>query len=687
MKYKDVYRFSTDIPDPINITTDEEAEALLLECMQRVREGHVLFGYDIESHAMAIPNVAKGKILDWMKDTVTFWSLSHKFDDGYRRYCLECQHLHLFSPLLENPDAWLLTWNGKYDAHVSFNSGIDIRNAVLVDVMIMSCLYDDNQIRDNSLKSRAEDWCGLRMTKYKDLFGDCIDPETGRKAKEFSTSLYDLPIEKVADYASYDAYATLKVYEFLKENLELIPTSPGQLDDGRTLWDHFREVEIPMTSSLWCMERRGMGINTASLEEIRPEIQDDIENMARDINRLAKRNLNVSSPKQLSQLFFGDGENDYGLKPIKLTGTGAASTNEEVMNILAEEGYEVAQKILSYRKLVKFKSTYIDTLIEMAAHHVDGRIHPNFLQHGAVTGRFSARNPNSENMPRPDNDNFGIRKAFVARPGYVLIVSDYEQLEMRILAHFSKDKYMISAIRDGKDIHCFTVSRMHDGITYEEAAEAVAACKAGNPTSRQKELKQLRQDDKPIGFGIVYGKGPSGLAQDLDISKDDAEDKLNHYLRKAFPGVGNFIDNTRAQCAGERIDPPDDIPADHPHYCPFVRTLVGRRRRLPDIDHSNWTLRNNAKRQSVNAIIQGSASDIVKSAMLRIHFCPHLDELGVWMTNQIHDELVFEVPENNAEEALPIIKHYMENPFGDDIQLRVPLPVDIGVYGNWADAK
>lgn len=686
------YKFNLNVPPPLLANTDEAAQDLLMLCLRKIRDGAPEFGFDTETTGKKVEGV-KSKHLDWMSDTVTYWSISFKdkeefarqfgSEGEYLRYCIPGRYFYEFSPLLENPSAILLTWNGKYDGHVSFNSGIDIWNATVYDAMIMGYLYDENLQGDMSLKSRAWDWCGLSMTKFKDLFGD-KDLETGERIKEFSTDLRTLDQAKVSDYASYDAYATLRVYEFLKERLKVQMLAPPHLSDGRSLWDHFLEVEVPMTRTLWCMERRGLAVDVKSLEAVQPSMENEINSLARNINKKSGRMLNVSSPLQLQKLFFGNEENDLNLKPIKLTSTGKPSTDAEVLKELALDGHDIAQMILDYRGLVKFKGTYIDGLVAMSHHFKDSRIHPNFNQYGAKTGRFSTNNPNSQNTPRPDNDRFGIRKAFIPKPGYSLVVSDYAQLEMRITAHFSRDPSMIAAIKEGKDLHCVTVDRMYPTVSYDEV---LAAKKAENPTEHQIELKKLRQYCKTIGFGIIYGLGPPGLAADLGIEVDEAADLIHSYLRKAFSGVGNFIDNTHIACAESRKEAPEGVADDDPRYVPFVRTLVGRKRRLPDITHSNYKLKSRAERQSVNAIIQGSAGDIIKSAMLRIHFCPQLEEMGVYLTNQIHDELVLEAPTSVAEEAKELVQHYMENPFGDDVHLRVPLPVDIHCVQRWADAK
>jgi DNA polymerase I-like protein with 3'-5' exonuclease and polymerase domains len=281
------YSWNVEVPPPIYIADDQQAQDLLRTCLSLSRQfPGVPFGFDTETHAKKIEEVGK-RVLDWMADTVTFWSLAyhHPETGQYSRYCLQGQHLNLFSPLLENPDVTFALWNAKYDAHVCFNSGIDLWNANLRDALIMAFLFDENLQGMMSLKERAKEWIDLKMTKFTDLFG--VKGEGGERIKEFETSLFDLPVDKVADYASLDAYATLMLYEYLVEKLTGIPLSPDTPSDTRTMMDHFLEVEVQITKILWRMERRGLGIDIQSLQSMKPGLEKRISVLARSINRLA----------------------------------------------------------------------------------------------------------------------------------------------------------------------------------------------------------------------------------------------------------------------------------------------------------------------------------------------------------------------------------------------------------------
>lgn len=740
-------QFNIDVPVSEFVDTDQDAAELLRLCLRKIEvDPNDFIGWDTETHGRKIP--IESKPLDWMNDTVTFWSLSFALREGgephYRRWCLRQEHFHFFSPFLENPGFNIAGWNLKYDAHIAWNCRINIWNSRRpVDGLVLAQLHDENR-NSHGLKTCAEDWVGLQMTPYKSLF-DGIRDASGKKAKEYETSLLELVQlghqDKVADYASYDAFAHLKTVEWLIERLKETP-----VNENKSLWQYFLETEMYVTELLWRMERRGLYIDREYLRSKLPELNRRLAEIENDINRDSARPLNLDSPKQLAAYFFGKEPGQLGLKPIKMTATNQPSTDAEVMDALAEAGVPVAKKVLEARSLGKTKSTYIEALLHLADYFDDKRIHPNFNQLGARTGRLSTSTPNSQNFPRPDNDEWGIRRAFIAPPGKKLLVGDYEQVEMRIMADFSGDEKMIGAIRAGKDLHSFTVALMEPGVNYEEV---VAAKKAEHPTDRQKKLKTLRQEKKAVGFGIIYGAGPPKISTAIEISEQEWKQKLSEmddetFERRvirlmernplltqdqaieqvgrhsvagqkisdyfaAFPGVKAFMDATPQQCRyrmeyrshsngkNEEIDWTLDerIPGAKQtsisgHFKPFgyVQTLSGRYRRLEDIAHKNYFYRSEAERQAINTRIQGTAADIAKQAMLRIDGCPILNKLGVLILNQVHDEIVMEVPEESAEQAKGIVRQYMEHPFGDDVEaLCVSIPVDLKIVGCWADAK
>ena len=531
------------VPNPEFIDTDEQAQDFLGHCLHKVRvDPGDFIGFDTETTGKRMPfTVGTKRPLDWMSDTVTFWSLAFLDQGMPRRFCLRGEHLLGFAPLLENPDAWLACWNAKYDAHVTWNCGLNIWNAHVIDGLALAHMHDENKLV-HGLKSCAKDWCGLPMTKYKDLFGD-VDVR-GNKVKEYETSLHDLPIVQVVDYASYDAYAHLMGCYWLRDRLLAAPINNKRDEQGRyqyTLWHYFLDMEIDITKVLWRIERRGMPIDIEYLSAQIPIIDAQILELEMEINQFAGRPLNIQSPPQLSKFFFGSkAEGHLGMTPVKMTGGNRPSVDEEVMELLGATNLPVATKILDCRRLYKTKSTYLETLLALATYYQDGRIHPNFNQFGARTGRFSTDVPNSQNFPRPDNDVFGIRKAFHAPPGCRLIVADYEQLEMRIMAHMSGDPKMIQAIQEGKDLHSFTVSLI-EGLPYEAI---IAAKKAESPTPEQKKLKGLRQDYKAIGFGIIYGAGPPKIGSSIHIPEGEVVAKREE-MRRSDDRLGKKYDRKK----------------------------------------------------------------------------------------------------------------------------------------------
>jgi len=1073
-------QFNMDVPKAIYIGTEEEASYLLQRLLNKVNtEPGEFIGFDTETHGKKIPlnpkkqgDASKSDPLDWMQDTITFWSLSAKLEN-YERWALPVQLLHKFIPLLENPKTWLATWNGKYDAHVCYNSGVYVFGSTYFDGLAMAALVDENMQGGLGLKEVAskenpffhplrkldrdtywedlikqgliEEWVPIPMTKFTSLFPK-KDP-SGKSIVEYEYSIIDLfkhfP-DRVSDYASLDAYATLRLCEHLRKVMQALPLS--DLAEQGTMWDYFLRMEIPITEILWRMERRGLGINIDYLKGLLGPMEKELLTVEKDIWGLAGWPVNLNSPADLAQLFFGEKEGTIkrgkeqipapglGIKPKKMTKGGktklpSPSTDSEVLEELAGNGIEAAKLIQRHRTLQKTKSTYVEAIVGLCNHHKDGRLHPEFKHFGARTGRFSTKTPNcvdgrtevltdqgwvrfdklkkgyeiaqwspsgvinfvqpenyvkemyqgpmisirnqhidllmtprhrcplrnresgriqvfdavsykenykqlhggifedgepptfkpsldelrlllaiqakgvwngkdvqfvfdncrmakrlkttlkklgipfsfrfksisktsrykfrvelgffirlvhilkeeknsfgpwvlfmgkkrlrffcnevlfwnghhesnmvysssskksadwvqialtlqgrrakikeykpsnpnekvqyqvthtprdysltkniektevpwndfvycvtvpsgfilvrrngrtcitgnSQNFPRPDTDEFKIRSAFVARPKLKnknkyssikrkLVVGDYEQLEMRIMANFCLDEGMLNAIRSGLDLHCVTVEKMY-GIPYVDAAKAKKLgtdrekvplnkellgeiVKLGNgsilasiaknclngDTNQLKLLDETihdyirkRQECKTIGFGIIYGAGGKTIGLQLGIPPEDAEEKIDLYFA-AFPGVKKYMEDTIEQCSQDE----------------YVTTILGRRRRLPDINHHQFIKRGHAEREAINAKIQGSAADIVKAAMVSIEFSPELQKLGVKIINQVHDELVMECPEETVDQALGLIKTRMEKPFDGQDPLCVPTPCDVKIVDSWDRAK
>ena len=580
----------------------------------------------------------------------------------------------------DDPDiTWVMT-NANFDNNMLANSGVPLLAGDIHCTLVMDWLYDENRYGRHGLKETALDHLGLNMRSFKKVFSK-------KRGETYQDALLrmmaDSP-EDAIDYASLDAWASLAVYKFLKPRLEKEGTATGL-----KLWDLFYNIEAPYSKVLYHCIRRGIMVDVGWLEEVRKPIVADMEDMQYELNKIAGSELNPDSTPQLRKLFFEDLKRD----PIKMTPGGKSgnrqpSTDVHVLTQWADEGCEISQKILAYRALAKVKGTYVDGMIERCDSKL--RIHPMLTQHVAVTGRLTSRDPNLQNIPRPDGDKYGLRGAFMPGTGYTLVAVDYRQLEMRLLAVMSGDERMQEVIRNGWDIHMGTASVMYD-VSYDNIS---AAKKAASPSERQLELLGFRQDAKTIGFGLNYGEGVRAMAAKLKCSMEDAKAKIETYF-KPYPRVREFIESTHEFCRDYKE----------------VSTVLGRKRRLLEADadwkegfyhrgRGEWVperpgrLAARALRQAVNSIIQGSAADVARMAQIRCEESEELHDLGARQILQIHDEILFEVPDENLEEGCEVIKGLMENPFIDlpervglDFRdLPVPLDVDVGKGEAWSEA-
>jgi DNA polymerase-1 len=621
------------------------------------------------------------------------YPLMFSLSDGVRRFASMwdpwANHYAIKDWVLQNKELTKIGSNMKFDMHMSANRGIVLAGPIH-DTLVMDWLYDENRW-DHDLKSVAKDHCGIKMREFKEVF-PMLPKKKGRPPDTAGDAIWrklSTPQGKAEaiEYAGLDAFASVKVHDYLEERLR-----NDFLREGYSYWDYFLDWEVEFTRVLWNMERRGFMMATGHLKaQIAPLNAEE----ARLMGELAKRighPINPNSPQQLQTLFF----QELKYEPIKWTDGGKSgikkpSTDHDVLEEFARKGCPISALILECRSVVKTRGTYIEGPLEQVDD--DLRIHTSLLQHGTVTGRLSSRGPNLQNLPRPANDNCRIREAFVAAPGKVLLVADYEQLEMRIMAHFSQDPRMIKAITDGLDLHCFTVSLMY-GVDYDEVIAAKKRAKKvdSDPnepplTDREKLLLGYRQAAKATGFGLIYGIGPQKLSVQLTeelgrtVDVKEAVGMIKNYFR-VFEGVESFIKNTHARCKQDE----------------FVQTIIGRKRRLPEInarggdsdedDINAGGIAAAAKRQSVNSIVQGTAADIAKAAMIRCEYDEELTVLGVQMLLQIHDELIFEVDEDPdvINLARKRIKAIMEHPF-PGYDLSVPIPTDDSVAYTWAAAK
>jgi len=404
----------------------------------------------------------------------------------------------------------------------------------------------------------------------------------------------------------------------------------------------YEEMDLPLVPVLARMEQAGVKIDTAALSQMSTELEREIAAKASEIYEVAGMEFNVGSPKQLGDVLF----NRMNLpKPVKYGKGRMISTAVDVLEELAEN-HPIARMVLDYRQLTKLKSTYVDAL-PLLINPATGRLHTTFGQTGTATGRLSSANPNLQNIPIRTELGRGIRAAFIAEPGHVLLTADYSQIELRLLAHFSGDRLLVEAYRRGDDIHTLTASQVF-----------------GVPPLMV--TSDHRRQAKVVNFGIVYGLSAFGLSQQLGIEPSEAKQFIANYFAK-YDGVRKFIDKTLEEARRDMK----------------VRTLFGRVRPIPDINSKNANQRGFAERTAVNTPLQGTAADLIKIAMIRIDEVLRKRGLKSRMTLQVHDELVFEVPENEVETMKPLVREHMEKVH----ELAVPLQVDMGVGSNWRDLE
>ena len=404
----------------------------------------------------------------------------------------------------------------------------------------------------------------------------------------------------------------------------------------------YKEIDLPLVPVLARMEQAGVKIDTGALSKMSSELEREIVSEEKEIHEAAGIEFNVGSPKQLGDVLF----NRMNLpKPVKYGKGRMISTAVDVLEELAEH-HPIARMVLDYRQLTKLKSTYVDALPALIS-HATGRLHTTFGQTGTATGRLSSANPNLQNIPIRTELGRGIRAAFIAEPGHVLLTADYSQIELRLLAHFSSDPLLVEAYRRGDDIHTLTASQVFDVPPLMVTADH-------------------RRQAKVVNFGIVYGLSPFGLSQQLGIATTEARQFIANYFEK-YAGVRKFIDKTLDEARRDMK----------------VKTLFGRVRPIPDINSKNPNQRGFAERTAVNTPLQGTAADLIKIAMIRIDEAILERGLKSRMTLQVHDELVFEVPEAEIDIMRSLIREYMEKVH----ELAVPLQVEMGVGSNWRDLE
>ena len=521
-------------------------------------------------------------------------------------------------PLLENPALRKVGQNVKFDMEVLANNGINLSGAWF-DTMLASYLLNPSR-RGHGLDSLAQEHLNHRMISYSDVAG------SGKNQKNFA----EVELESAALYAAEDADATW----LLRRKFESLLVAGN---DDKLL----HSVEMPLIPILAEMETHGVLLDCTLLNRLSADFAARLEQLEEQIFILAGERFNLNSPKQLGDILF----DRMGLKSGKKTkGKTGWSTDNEVLTALAEE-QEIARLILDYRSVAKLKSTYTDALPRLVSPQT-GRVHTSYNQTVTSTGRLSSSEPNLQNIPIRSEEGRLIRHAFIAAPGHVILSADYSQIELRVLAHLSGDKVFCHAFANDEDIHTRTAAEVF-GLFPEMVTP------------------EMRRQAKTINFGIIYGQGAFSLAKQLGIARKTAEDFINAY-KERHNGAITFLDS----CIREAEE----------HGC--VRTILDRRLPIPDIKSSNGNVQAFARRNAINYPIQGSAADIIKCAMIRVDSRIGLEQLQSRLIMQVHDELVFEVPEHELLKMELLVKEEMEHA----LETRVPLKVDISYGANWSEA-
>ncbi|WP_085246973.1 DNA polymerase I [Gilliamella mensalis] len=521
-------------------------------------------------------------------------------------------------PVLENPKIQKIAQNAKFDYSVLANYGIEVRG-ITFDTMLESYVLNSTERHD--MDSMANRYLNHKTITYDEL--------TKINKKQFTID--EIEIEKTTQYAAEDADITLQLHHKLWLTVE----------KNEKLTKLFTDIEMPLAIVLAEMERIGVLVDVKLLNEFSNELSKQLQETEMQLQCLAGEKFNPASPKQIQTILF----DKHQLPVLKKTPKGDPSTSEEVLSELSND-YELPRMILFYRGLAKLKNTYTDKLPLMISPK-DKRIHTNYNQIGTITGRLSSNDPNLQNIPVRNEEGRRIRQAFIAPTGYKIISADYSQIELRIMAHLSQDKSLLDAFANDKDIHRVTASEILGKLESDVSSEE-------------------RRRAKAVNFGLIYGMSAFGLSKQINIARKEAQFYIERYFER-YPGVQNYMENTR------------QLAAEHG----YVETLSGRRLYLPKITSTNGIERRGAERAAINAPMQGTAADIIKTAMIKVsEWIKSLPVGNIRMVMQVHDELVFEVKEELAEQYRTQIKSIMENCY----QLSVPLKVDVGMGDNWDEA-
>ena len=542
--------------------------------------------------------------------------LAHRGPDTPSQLPLD-EVLARLKPWLESDEHAKLGQNLKYDAHVLANHGIRL-GGIAADTLLESYVLESDKTHDmDSLASRH---LGVRTIPYTDV--------CGKGAKQIGFD--EVTIERATEYAAEDADITLRLHRLFDGRLQAEPALAAL----------YRDIELPVLGVLFDMERTGVLIDPFLLASHSEELGRRLVELEGKAHELAGQPFNLGSPKQLGEILF----DKLGLPVVKKTATGKPSTDEEVLTQLADD-FPLPKLLLEHRSLAKLKSTYADKLPRMVNPRT-GRVHTSFSQAVAVTGRLASSDPNLQNIPIRTEEGRRIRAAFIAPKGHVIVSADYSQIELRIMAHLSKDERLLGAFAKGEDVHRATASEVFgvppDEVSYEQ-----------------------RRYAKVINFGLIYGMSAHGLARNLGIERAAAQSWIDRYFAR-YPGVARYMEETKAAARAQG----------------YVETVFGRRLYLPDIRAQQVGRRQGAERAAINAPMQGTAADLIKKATIATHRWLAESGLSSRLILQVHDELVLEVPEAELDQVRETLPRLM----GDVADLSVPLLVEVGAGANWDEA-
>ena len=515
----------------------------------------------------------------------------------------------------------------KIGFNIKFNAVMLAQHGIVIrnqdDVQLMSYALDAGR-NAHGLDALAESRLGHAMLSYGEITG------SGKGKLTFD----QVAIDRATAYSAEDADVLLRLWHVLKPRLV-----------AERMMSVYETLERPLISVLARMERRGISIDRQVLSRLSGDFAQTAARVELEIHEMAGEPVNVGSPKQIGDIIFGK----MGLPGGSKTKTGAWSTSAQILDDLAEQGHEFPRKILEWRQVSKLKSTYTDAL-PTYVHPQTQRVHTTYALAATTTGRLSSNEPNLQNIPVRTEDGRKIRRAFIASPGHKLVSADYSQIELRLLSEVADVPALRTAFQEGTDIHAMTASEMFGVPVKDMPAE-------------------VRRRAKAINFGIIYGISAFGLANQLSIPREEASAYIKKYFER-FPGIRAYMDETRDFCRKHG----------------YVETLFGRKCHYPDIKASNASVRSFNERAAINARLQGTAADIIRRAMIRMEEALAEKKLSAQMLLQVHDELIFEVPDDEVAATLPVVQHTMQDAPFPAVLLHVPLQVDARAADNWDEA-